>query len=180
MDAAWDIPIATPRLTLRAMTHADAADLCRIVTIPTVGRMLFVFPPDWTEPAARDFIDAWAWRGDLRLRLAVCDAQGRFIGSVGVARHEAVEVFYFLDPACAGQGYATEAMQAFLAFLFARFDPPEITAGVFIDNPASSHVLGKLGFQPSGDGMAASAARLEPAPVSLYRLSKTRFESLTS
>jgi len=174
------IRIDTPNLRLDPLRPEDSADLCRIVTIPEVGRMLFLFPPDWTEDAARDFIGRWQWRGALAFRLAVRDRDGRFIGSVGALAHDGkVELFYFLDPAVAGQGYATEAMRGFIAFLFARFAPPALHADVFTDNPASSKVLAKLGFRKTGEGMGRSAARLEPAPLYLYRLTQSEFGATT-
>lgn len=178
--AGQAIRIDIPRLQLDPMRPGDAADLCRIVTIPEVGRMLFLFPPGWTEDAARGFICRWQWRGALAFRLAIRDRDGRFLGSVGALQHEAqVELFYFLDPAAAGQGFATEAMRGFIAFLFARFSPPALHADVFADNPASSKVLAKLGFQKTGEGMGTSAARLEPAPVYLYRLTQSELEAVT-
>lgn len=166
------ITIKTPHLILRELRASDAAELCRIVTIPQVGRMLFLFPPDWTVEAARVFIGKVGFGGTPNGRLAVTDADGRFIGSVGVAtRDSATEVFYFLAPEVAGQGYATEAMGAFLGWLTDRFGPREITAYVFQDNPASARVLEKLGFQCVGEAMGTSAARLEPFPDWVYRLS---------
>ena len=45
-----------------------------------------------------------------------------------------------------------------------------IEADHFDDNPASGAVLRKLGFQELGKGIGKSQARLEPAPVTLYRL----------
>lgn len=178
MGAVEHLEILTPRLILRQMGPDDAADLRRIVTQPAVGRMLFLFPADWTEAAAARFIDDWQFRGTARLRLAICDRTGRFLGSVGaVDRAAKVELFYFLDPAVAGHGYATEAMQGFIGFLFDRFGMDALYADVFIDNPGSERVLRKLGFDYQGQGMGTSAARLEAFPVSLYRLSATQFRA---
>ncbi|WP_095590479.1 GNAT family N-acetyltransferase [Actibacterium ureilyticum] len=181
MGAVEPLTIRTPRLILRQMRRDDAAALCRIVTRPDVGRMLFLFPPDWTVDAAQDFILDWQFRGTPRLRLGICDASDRLLGSVGaVLRDGRIEVFYFLDPAAAGQGYATEAMQAFIGFLFDRFGHDTIHADVFIDNPGSERVLRKLGFTFDGQGTGTSAARLEPFPVSLYRLTQQQFKAATT
>lgn len=178
--AGRPVRIDTPNLYLDPMRPGDAADLCRIVTLPEVGRMLFLFPPDWTEDAARAFISVWQWRGALAFRLAIRDRDGRFLGSLGALAHDGkVALFYFLDPAVAGQGYATEAMRGFIALLFNRFAPPALCADVFTDNPASSKVLAKLGFRKTGEGTGTSAARLEPAAVYLYRLTQSEFEATT-
>lgn len=157
------------------MRATDAADLCRIVTIPAVGRMLFLFPAAWTEAEAQRFIASCAFRGAPPFRLAIADAAGRLAGSVGVGAGPAPEVYYFLDPAEAGRGAMTAAMRAFAGFLFGRFPIEALTAQVFTDNPASARVLGKLGFVRTGEGLAASAQRLEPAPVWQYRLDREAF-----
>ena len=77
---------------------------------------------------------------------------------------------YFIDPQHWGLGYASEAMGAFLAYFMRKFDLCEVAADHFDDNPASGAVLRKLGFQELGKGSGKSQARLEPAPVTLYRL----------
>lgn len=180
-DAPLDFTLNTARLTLRQMTPDDAPDFRRMVCLPSVGRMLFVFPPDWTVEAARAWIPDWIYRGALKLRLAIEDPSGRFIGTVGAVDMDGrVQLFYFIDPDHAGHGYVSEAARAFLTWLFARFDIDMVHADAFIDNPASARVLEKLGFEYMGQGMGSSAARLEDCAISLYRLTRNRFESTLS
>ncbi len=143
-NAPLDLTLNTARLTLRQMTPDDAPEFRRMVCIPSVGRMLFAFPPDWTVEAARAWIPDWVYRGDLKLRLAIEDPSGRFIGTVGAV------------------------------------DMDVVHADAFIDNPASARVLEKLGFEYMGQGMGSSAARLEDCAISLYRLTRNRFESTLS
>jgi RimJ/RimL family protein N-acetyltransferase len=173
--AKIEIPAGPVRL--RQMRTSDAADIRRIVTMPSVGRMLFVFPSDWSDAGARDFIRAWRFRGGLRFRLAVVDARDRLIGTAGVGEGADPPVFYFIDPSCAGHGTMTAAMRAFVAFLFDRFDMGALTAEVFTDNPASARVLEKLGFLLQGEGIGTSAQRLEPAAVWQYRLTREAFRA---
>lgn len=181
MGAVEPLTLRTPRLILRQMRRDDAAALRAIVTQPDVGRMLFLFPADWTVEAAERFIDDWQFRGAPRLRLAICDSDDRLLGSVGAALiNDRIELFYFLDPAAGGRGYATEAVQAFIGFLFDRFRHDALYADVFIDNPGSERVLRKLGFTFDGRGTGTSAARLEPFPVSLYRLTQQQFKAATT
>jgi len=171
----------TPRLIARPLAASDAADLRRIVVDPSVGPMLLFFSPDFSHEDAQAFIARAAFTGRLPLRLALVlkEGDGRMIGSVGAINDDPVVVAYFLDPDHAGQGLATEAMRGFCRWLFATFDAGELTADAFTDNPASDHILRKIGFERGGTAMGTSAARLEPAPVYLYRLAKARFESLT-
>ncbi|QPH53238.1 GNAT family N-acetyltransferase [Pontivivens ytuae] len=170
------LPIETPRLRLDRLTRADAPTFHRLVTQPEVGRMLYAFPPDWSVPAAEAFIDRWqdVERGCYRFAVR---RDGRLIGSVGGATGGAAPpvVFYFLDPAEAGRGYATEALLGFLPHFFASHGRAEVQADVFTDNPASARVLEKVGFRHIGEGIGESAARLEPHPVWLYRLSQSDF-----
>ncbi|MBV2360796.1 GNAT family N-acetyltransferase [Thalassococcus sp. CAU 1522] len=168
------LPLRTNRLALDAMAETDAPALRRIVTTPSVGRMLFLFPPDWTDDDARAFIRRTRFTGAPPFRLGVY-RDGALVGSVGVGAGPVPDIYYFLDPAAQGQGIANEALVAFLRFLFDDLGLDAVGADVFHDNPASAHILARLGFAKTGDGTATSAARLEPAPISLYRLSAERF-----
>ncbi len=170
------VHLETPRLHLDLLRRDDAAAFRDLVTRPEVGRMLLAFPPDWTVTDAEIFIDRWRDVESGRYRLAI-RRNGRLVGSVGGAvRDDDIPViFYFIDPVEAGQGLATEALTAFLTHFFARPDVAEVYADVFTDNPASARVLEKVGFRRTGEGMGESAARLEPYPVWLYRLSQSDF-----
>ena len=106
-------------------------------------------------------------------RAAIVLSEVGVIGSLGLDKALGLgnqSCAYFIDPAYWGQGYATEAMWCFLKTFSPRFDLSEIGADHFEDNPARGAVLRKLGFKQTGSGMAKSQARLEPAPVTLYRL----------
>lgn len=161
--------VQTARLQMRPMTRADAPDFRDLVIQPDVARMLFLFPLDWTLPEAEAFLQDWAWRGTLRFRLALI-REGKWAGWIGVSDGEVPELFYALRPEFAGQGLAREAVAGFAAFLFDRFAPIALTAGVFTDNPASARVLQVCGFALMGEAMHASRGRLAPAPAQVYRL----------
>ncbi|MGP3698443.1 GNAT family N-acetyltransferase [Rhodobacter sp. NSM] len=164
------LPVATDRIRLRQLETSDAADLRRIVTRPEVGRMLFVFPPDWTDEAAEHFIAGCRQTDRRPFRLAIAGADGRLLGSVGVAAGDEPDIFYFLDPDASGRGLMTEALCAFVDLLAAHLPLKALRADVFDDNPASMRILERQGFERVGQGIGTSAARLEPAAVFLYRL----------
>lgn len=161
------LTLTTARLTLDPLRPEDAVPLHRIVTSPEVGRMLFIFPPDWPMPEAEAFVRKWRWTGTPPFRLAL-RLNDRFIGAVGLRSLSDPEIFYFLDPAHAGQGYLSEALPAFVAEITRRFALPQLTAEVFTDNPASARLLEKAGFRPGTTGSVTSAARGTPAPVRHY------------
>lgn len=161
--------IRTPHLAMRPMTRADAPLFHDLVTRPEVAQFLYLFHPAWTLAEAEAFLADWAWAGRLRFRLALIH-QGSWAGWIGVSDDAEPEIFYALRPEFAGQGLAGEAVAAFAAFLFDRFDPPALTAGVFTDNPASARVLQKSGFVLIREEPHPTRGRLAPAPAWVYRL----------
>ena len=62
-----------------------------------------------------------------------------------------VEIAYGIVPAYQGQGYATEAASALVAFAVERVDVRMIRAHTMPDGNASMRVLVKSGFQLVGD-----------------------------
>ena len=95
--------ITTPRLCLRPMTQADVGDIHALVTRPEVARMLFMFSPDWTHDEAKAFVGEWAWQGKLRFRLSV-EAEGEWLGWIGVSDDPTPEIFYAMTAAASGNG----------------------------------------------------------------------------
>lgn len=163
----FHLPIA-PDLHLRQMTRADAPAFHALVTRPEVARMLFVFPTDWTLPEAEQFVDDWRWQGTTRFRVAIQSGDD-WAGWIGANGDAEPEIFYALRPEFAGRGIAKASVRALGAFLFDRFDPPALRAGVFTDNPASARVLESCGFTRIAEEIHASRGRLAPAPAWVYR-----------
>jgi ribosomal-protein-alanine N-acetyltransferase len=83
-------------------------------------------------------------------RLDTCE----LIGTVGFnlwnQKHKRAEIGYELHPQHWGQGYASEAAAAVMAYGFNNLQLIRIGAVVFLENQASQHVLEKLGFQKEG------------------------------
>lgn len=61
--------------------------------------------------------------------------------------HKRAEIGYELDDTYWGQGYATEALQAMLAYGFETLHLIRIAAVVYIENEASRNLLKKQGFK---------------------------------
>ncbi len=163
--------ITTERLHLRPMTQSDAGDIRALVTRPEVARMLFIFYPEWPLQAARAFVEDWAWQGKLHFRLSI-EADQKWLGWIGASDDPKPEVFYALKPEAVGKGYAQEALRGFCGFLFDKFAPDALSAGVFSDNPASAHVLEKCGFRRVSQSMYQSRGRAEPALCWHYELAR--------
>ncbi|WP_224823767.1 GNAT family N-acetyltransferase [Cognatishimia sp. MH4019] len=178
--------LETERLILRPMSADDAPRVAEIGGHPDVARMIFRATVPWPVDVVERFLHDWRWQGQLGFRLGVCRKDtGALIGTIGVGRPDyghvkgQPDIFYFFDLAEGGQGFASEAVQAFVEAVFQRFEPTSLGADVFHDNPASMRVLTKVGFEKTGEGSATSAARLEPAPVSVYRLANPNLKATT-
>ncbi|MFC3182371.1 GNAT family N-acetyltransferase [Cypionkella sinensis] len=168
--AANPLEILTPRLRLAPLNiERDWRDIARIGGDPLVAPMTSSHRSPWPEAEVRAFLAESQWQGRPGFRLGIWHGAA-LIGAVGIWDDPA-ETGYFLDPAYWGQGFATEAMQAFLPQMMARFGLTEMQADHCTDNPASGSVLRKLGFRPIGEGIGDSLAR-GPVPISLYRLDR--------
>ena len=177
MSARDDIHIQTRRVRLRPLDTSDAPALAQLGGDPDVARMLASVPSPWSVEHCEDWIEASQYRGRLGFRLGVEEKGGQLIGSVGIGGTPVANCAYFLGKDHWGQGLATEATSALLGFVFDRFDTDVVEADHFDDNPASGRVLAKLGFEKVGQGTGTSAARLEPAANTHYRLSRQNFEA---
>ena len=174
------IAIRTERLVLRSLQDDDWPQLQQIGGVPEVARMMRNIKAPWPERDVKDWLEMSKWRGfgGVGFRLAVTLRDGPLIGTCGFrGTAQKGGISYFVGPEYWGCGYATEAMHAFLIDVFSRYGTLRIHASHFDDNPASGRVLQKLGFVRTGEAMGISAARLEEAPETLYRLSRTQFEA---
>lgn len=172
------LDIRTERLTISPFEEGDAARLADIVSDPGVASMMSSFTQAYTEGQALERIRSGAFRGTLGFSAAI-RRNGEVIGLIGIGG-EPTDTAYLLGRDYWGQGYATEAMEGFLTDVFSRFDLAEVEAGSFADNPASQHVLKKLGFVKTGETMEHSKARLEPALCFKYRLTREAFANRKS
>ena len=165
--------LTTVGLLIRELLLDDWQAMQRIGGHPSVAPTLATFTSPWVEVEVKTWSVHSLFRGRPGFRAAIVLSGVGVIGSLGLDKTPGPEnqsCAYFIDPAFWGQGYATVALWCFLKTFGPRFDLSEIGANHFEDNPASGAVLRKLGFKKSGSGMAKSQARLEPAPVTLYRL----------
>jgi RimJ/RimL family protein N-acetyltransferase len=84
---------------------------------------------------------------------------GLFLGCCGLHPADGYEFGYWLGKPFWGQGYATEAAWRLVRFAFEELGQETVHAGWFHDNPASGHVLSKLGAHHNGSQLRASRAR---------------------
>ncbi len=135
--------IRTARLLLRPARRTDLADIHAVLSDPKAMRY-------WNTPEHATLAQSAAWLRDMmrplhgRSRDYVIECKGRVIGKAGVWRLP--EVGFILHPDLWRQGILTEAMQAIIPCLFARYAIPRLIAEADPRNVASLALLAKLGF----------------------------------
>ncbi|MCU0495792.1 MAG: GNAT family N-acetyltransferase [Anaerolineae bacterium] len=154
-DLLKNLPsLTSERLLLRQLTLEDAADMFEYAQDPEIARLgLWPGPIKTLAESEADLRDvlrdyqtgryaAWAIVHDLKM-----------IGRIGFhyfAFDSRAEVGYALNRDYWGQGYASEALQAVLAFSFNVLDLNRMQAIVLPENSASIRVLEKVGMTREG------------------------------
>jgi RimJ/RimL family protein N-acetyltransferase len=111
------------------------------------------FPHPYTLDHAKQFIhNALAKQPQTFFAIA---SQQEAIGSIGLDMKQDVhrytaELGYWLAEPFWNQGIITQAVKAFSAYGFKKFDLIRICAAPYSSNPASARVLEKAGFQYEG------------------------------
>jgi RimJ/RimL family protein N-acetyltransferase len=163
----------TPRLLLRPGFPEDAPALARAMSDRAIAHNLAVVPWPYTLRDAEAFLASP--RDPVLPSFLIferTDGAPRLVGSCGLGRRPsgAVEMGYWIGRSFWGRGFATEACVALIEIARA-LGLSRLEASHFIDNPASSRVLEKLGFEPLGIiAPRMSCARGEQVPARLMRL----------
>ncbi len=146
--------LSTPRLRLRTPEAADARNIAVLANDPDVARMTTRMPHPYSPADAEMFLKACAEHDPRRERVfAIEQANGVLVGMMGFHPNPAgrTEIGYWLGRPYWGQGLATEAALAALAWAERDWGRRYVLAGHFADNPASGQVLCKTGFLYTGD-----------------------------
>jgi len=164
----------TERLLLRPGWAEDAPSLFRAFADEMVIRNLASAPWPYDISHAEAFLSSERQaREPSLLVFRRTEASPELIGTVGFGRRPSgeIEFGYWIARAHWGQGYATEAGKAAIAMARDSLRLRKLSAGHFLDNPASGRVLEKLGFRPTGRVIPRySAGRCETAPSRQFRL----------
>lgn len=147
-------PVTTARLLLRAPVPADLDRFHAIHGDPAANRFNPDGPMASMDVAAQAFtawLQHWEQHGFGQWTAVAIDAPDTVIGFGGLALRAygsrvRVNLGYRLDPACFGQGYATELALAARDAGFTQLRLPEMFALVRPDHQASIRVLEKIGM----------------------------------
>lgn len=171
--------LETARLILRPPKTSDADDFVRLLNDFEVSRYLSHVPYPYDRGDAETWINKTrqGWQAGNAASFAITERNtGTVLGAVGVHQSEdGNELGYWLGKAFWGRGYASEAIQAIVAFGFRQTDVRLIHAGTHLDNRASSRVLEKAGFRYVGDQICRSAVR-DDFPAHRYELTRAEWE----
>lgn len=171
--------LITDRLILRHFTLADAGRVQELCSNWNVASKLSRIPHPYPKGAAESWING---HDDGRANMAgfpyaIC-LGATLIGAISVEteeHHEGMEFGYWLGEPFWGNGFATEAGHRLVHFAFEELNLALLQAGFFVDNPASGHVLRKLGFRHTGEEKRSCLAR--GCEVSATVLQLTRQEA---
>jgi [ribosomal protein S5]-alanine N-acetyltransferase len=140
--------IVTKRLLLRRARLQDVAAMHQILSHPAAMRY-------WSHPPHQDMERTAAWINDMMTAPPeqsedfIIEIDGQVAGKVGAYRLP--EFGYILHPDHWGQGYAREAVSAFLAHIW-RNRPDVVALNTDVDprNTASIRLLESVGFHETG------------------------------
>lgn len=168
--------IETERLVLRPLRHADAGLMSLYCSDARVARMTRNIPHPMPPGSAEAYVERvmrgqaseMAWAIDHRASRDGEAGEGELVGVVILK--DKGEIGYWVGAPFWSTGFATEAVEAVVAQVFAERRFARLTAEVFQDNPASAKVLTKAGFRYVGEGEGWSVARDAKVAVWHYEI----------
>jgi RimJ/RimL family protein N-acetyltransferase len=173
--------IESKRLWLRWPRLRDSEALQAIASQRSVATMTATWPHPLADgEAARRVGQARELNASgeaLILALTLKSAPDHLIGQIGcnALPSEHLGLGYMLDPNLKGNGFATEAVHAFVTALFTYTHVPRITASARVTNEASRRVLEKTGLTRTGSGMLDTPAH-GPMQVDFLELSRAAWK----
>jgi ribosomal-protein-alanine N-acetyltransferase len=166
----------TARLTLRPLFRNDAARIAMLGGDWDVARMTGRIPYPYSEDAALHWVSDLA-DGEIVFGI---ELGGFLIGICGYSPlgDGSAELGYWIGKPYWGEGFATEAAEALMAYGFTRGGVKRFTCCHFTDNPGSARVAAKLGFRSTGPCTGWSEARQQNLPVLAYERRRPWFTTL--
>lgn len=165
--------VESSRLVLERWRDDDVTDLAAIGTAEVVR---FLGGTPWTIDAARESIELWR---QIENRLGITTwavrlrGSGELVGTCGFAGTNApwlrfdfvIEIGWTVGRTWWGQGIATEAASAALAYGQTRYESRRFISKCHIENSASERVMNRIGMRRVGVVQGAW-----PAPTIVARL----------
>ncbi|MDW5418295.1 GNAT family N-acetyltransferase [Iodobacter sp. CM08] len=148
--------LETPRLILNHFNFDDAPAVQRLAGDFAIADTTATIPHPYPDGAAESWIASTAnlWLVQQTLALAIRRKEdGTLLGAISLLdilyEHRA-ELGYWIGKPFWGNGYASEAGHAILAFGFTELKLKRIHAEYLARNPASGRVMEKIGLKQEG------------------------------
>lgn len=149
--------LETPRLILRPFTPSDAPTVAKLAGTREIADATIPIPHPDSEPHARDWIarniEGCSPRKEVVFAV-VTKTDMQLVGAVGLRdidhEHGQAELGFWIGVDWQGRLYATEAAHVLLQFGFQTLGLNRIYAHHLLSNPASGHVLKRIGMTHEG------------------------------
>lgn len=148
--------LKTKRLLMRKFKLSDASRIQELAGSRSVAQSTLMIPHPYEDGMAEAWIDTHQseFESKKSLVLALCDIRaGDLIGAMGLRikmEFNHAELGYWIGEPFWGNGYATEAAKAILAYGFTVLGLNKIHAHHMTDNAASGKVMQKIGMAFEG------------------------------
>jgi RimJ/RimL family protein N-acetyltransferase len=146
--------VETRRLALRAPQAQDVTRLAALANDADIARMTLRMPHPFSTHDAEAFVLNVQGQNPAKARTFLIEHEDHGpVGVLGIFEDGDVgpEVGYWIGRPFWGRGYATEALEAGVAWASRNWRRRALVAGHFDDNPASGRVLEKAGFLYTGE-----------------------------
>jgi [ribosomal protein S5]-alanine N-acetyltransferase len=157
MSGGKNTLLQTARLLLRPLKLDDAPILSSLAGRREIADTTISIPHPYSEEQAREWITRHLGPTDTTKEIVFAitfKAAESLIGTVGLREidreHSQAEMGLWIAVEAWGKGYATEASAAALRFGFEELQLHRIYAHHMVRNPASGHVLRKIGMAQEG------------------------------
>lgn len=149
--------IVSKRILLRRIQVGDTLPFYEFLRDEDNVRYMFYSEEQRTLEGAKMLVDetiASYDTPDPACSFAIADfARGDYLGHIGAQAFQNtsdMEIFYTLLPQYRGQGYVTEALEAFLDYLFAD-GTMRVVAIIMPENVSSRRVINRFGAECAGE-----------------------------
>ncbi|NQV42713.1 MAG: GNAT family N-acetyltransferase [Candidatus Marinimicrobia bacterium] len=148
--------VNTDRLLLRGFQLSDAREIQNLAGDFEVAEMTLNIPHPYLEGMAETWMENHEkhFESGEGVVLAMVDlTSNELVGAVGLKvnrRFNRAELGYWVGKPFWGQGFATEASEAILAYGFEKIKLNKIHASHMMRNPASGRVMQKIGMEQEG------------------------------
>jgi [ribosomal protein S5]-alanine N-acetyltransferase len=154
------IVLESPRLTLRPLSEADADSIAALANDWDVTKYMIVLPYPYEPKHAIEWIKRHAdgLEAGREIHWGITrrgndGSPGELLGVIGVhleSPHHRASFGYWLGKRHWGHGFATEAAQAVVRYVFDVLRLNRLWAEHMPDNPASGRILKKIGMKQEG------------------------------